>query len=132
MHHPKLEFWEKHLVKLINELDDFLEEKYKGEFKLHPARRKRGKTVSKAQDGLFNIAANFSLGIGSKFGRGYVVDVHLATLEKVPSEIQKKIIEDALLKINDLLPKYFPGKKLNVDRDGKVIKIYGDLSLGKV
>ena len=132
MKHPSLKKWEKNLKMLIDELDDFLEDKYGKKYRLHPARRKRGKTSNKSQDGLFNIVASFSLGAGSEFGRGYVVDVHLATLEEVPEKIIKEIEEVTLNKVREGLKVHFPNKKLKADMDGKVIKIFGDLSLGEV
>jgi hypothetical protein len=130
--HPKLAEWEKKLQKLINFVDDYLENKYHGKYRLHPARPERGKTSSKTQDGLFSITASFSPGYGSKFGRGYVVDLHIATLEKVPEEKMAEIENEVFELINEKLPDFFPKKELSVKRDGKLIKIIGDLNLGTV
>ena len=130
--HPSHEAWESTLKKAMDDLDDFLEDKYGGKLKLHPARSQRGKTGNKSHDGLFDIVASFSLGPGSELGRGYVVDVDLATLEKVTPELKKEIEEAAIKKLQELLPKYFPGKDLTVDRDGAMLKVHGDLSLGSV
>lgn len=124
--------WEKNLKKLVDDLDDFLEDKYGKQYKLHPVRRKRGITSNKAQDGLFNIVANFSLGIGSEFGRGYVVDIHLSTLENIPEEKIKEIEKEAFQRLKKKLPIFFPGKELSLDMDRNLIKIHGDLSLGEV
>ena len=132
MRHPGLSKWEKKLKNLINDLDDFLEDNYGDKFQLHPARAKRGKTSNKARDGLFDIVANFSLGPGSKFGRGYVVDLHLSTLDEIPLEMIEEIKKVALKKLRERLPVHFPPKKLKVDLDGNVIKIHGDLGLGEV
>jgi len=132
MNHPKLQIWKKSLKNLMNELDDFLEDEYGNQFRLHPVRKKRGKTSNKAHDGLFDIVASFSLGAGSDFGRGYVVDVHLSTLENVPEEMIEEIENAALQKLREKIPEHFPGKNLKADIDGNVIKIYGDLSLGTV
>ncbi|OQX87579.1 hypothetical protein B6D60_03650 [candidate division KSB1 bacterium 4484_87] len=130
--HPKLGEWQKKLQQLINVVDDYLEDKYKGRYRLHPARPRRGKTSSKTQDGLFSITASFSLGYGSKFGRGYVVDVHLATLDDVEKERIAEIEEEAFKILKEKLPEYFPEREITVERDGKLIKIVGDLSLGEV
>ena len=132
MNHPKLQTWQKSLKNLMNDLDDFLEDEYGNQFRLHPVRKKRGKTSNKAHDGLFDIVASFSLGAGSEFGRGYVVDVHLSTLENVPEEKIEEIEKATLQKLRDKIPEHFPGKNLKADIDGNVIKIYGDLSLGTV
>ena len=130
MHHPSLVKWEKKLKKALDELDDFLEDKYEGKYRLHPVRSGRGKTSSKAHDGLFDIVAKFTLGAGSQFGRGYIVDVDVATLEDIPQKVQQEIEDQALKKLRETIPKYFPDTDLRVDKDGKVIKIHGDLSLG--
>ena len=132
MKHPSFKKWDKKLKNLMNDLDEFLEEKYRGEFRLHPVRQRRGKTSNKAQDGLFSIVASFSLGTGSKLGRGYVVDVHLATLEDIPDEKKIEIESAALNKLKERLPTYFSNRKIFVDKDGNIIKIHGDLSLGEV
>lgn len=130
MVHPSLEIWEKKLKEVLDELDDFLEDNYGDRYRLHPARARRGKTSNKAQDGLFDIAALFSMGAGSDHGKGYVIDVHMVTLQHIPEEVRNEIEAVTLQKLQESLPKYFPGKNLKVDKDGNVIKIYGDLSLG--
>jgi hypothetical protein len=117
---------------LMNDLDDFLEDNYGNAYKLHPVRQKRGKTSNKAQDGLFNIVANFSLGVGTEFGRGYVVDIHLSTLDNIPEDKIKEIKAKALQRLHEKLPTFFPGKNLHVDQDKNLIKIFGDLSFGEV
>lgn len=130
--HPSHEAWESTLKKAMDELDDFLEDKFGGKLRLHPARAERGKTANKAHDGLFDIVASFSMGSGSELGRGYVVDVDMATLQDIPPDLKKEIEDTAIEKLQDLLPKYFPGKDLKVERDGKMIKLHGDLSLGSL
>ena len=130
MQHPNLEEWESKLENALDELDDYLENKYGSLFELHPARAKRGKTSKKSHDGLFSITAGFTLGIGSKYGKGYVVNVNLSTLEHVPTKKRAEIEQVTVIKLQELIPKYLPCKDLQVIRDGKVIKIFGDLSLG--
>lgn len=130
--HHRLEVWEKKLKEVLDALDDLLEGKYGNQFRLHPARPEQGKTSNKAHDGLFDIVASFSMGTGSKHGKGYVVDVHMATLDHVPLHVQKEIEDISLQVLQKELPVYFPGKNLQINKDGHVIKIYGDLSLGKL
>ena len=132
MQHTSLEIWEKKLKSILDELDDYLEDRYSKKYCLHPARPGRGKTSNKSQDGLFDVVASFSLGAGSQYGRGYVVDVDMATLEHIPEEIKKEIESITLKSLQENLPEYFPGKNLKVNKDGNVIKIHGDLSLGKL
>jgi hypothetical protein len=130
-HHSAIK-WEEQLDKAMRELDHFLEEKFKGQYVLHPARPRQGKTTNPSQDGLFSIAANFSLGLGSEIGKGYVVDIKLVTLQSIPKETREEIENMAMEKLDELLPKYFPDVDLDISKDGPVLKIHGDLSLGNV
>ncbi len=126
----RLEKWERKLYQLLGEIDDYLEEKYAGRYRLHPARPARGTTSSKSHDGLFNINANFSLGLGSRSGRGYSIDVELVTLEDIDPAVEAEINHIVVQQIRKKLPAYFPERELQVTQDGNLIKIYGDLSLG--
>ena len=121
--------WESKLKSLFDEIDDEIEERFGTLYNLHPARAKRGSTASKEQDGLFDIGAAFSPGFGSEYGRGYVVDVDMMTLEHVPKEVHEHIEEIVAELIRQKLPVYFPGKELEVRRDGRIFKIIGDLTL---
>ena len=132
MNHPSLASWEKDLHKILNKLDDALEDRYGGAFKLHPARAQRGRTSNKAYDGLFSVQANFSLGIGSQYGRGYVLDIDLATLENIPRTLLEEIETFALNKLREYITTLAPDKQLRVAKDGHIIKIFGDLHLGTV
>lgn len=130
--HPSLEKWEKTLKQVLDWLDDYLEDTYGNRYPLHPARRARGTTLNRSHDGLFDIVSSFTPGKGSKFGRGYIVDIHMATLESVPEKIQGEINTLVIQHLRKKLPQAFPGRLLRVDMDGNIIKIYGDLSLGKI
>jgi hypothetical protein len=79
---------------------------------------------------LFNVGATFSAGYGSEYGKGYVVEIDMVTLTYVPDDVSSKIEIEVLEMIRDRLPKYFPERNLKVRKDGNVIKIFGDLSLG--
>jgi hypothetical protein len=127
MRHYKVEEWESRLRRVFDRVDDYLEEEYGRRFPLHPARPARGKTSSKAHDGLFNIGASFSAGYGSKRGPGYVVEVRMVTLTRVPQYIRDQIEEEAVERLRQELPREFPDRELRVERDGPVYKIYGDL-----
>jgi hypothetical protein len=125
----ELEIWEEKLRKIFKEANDVLEEKYDGLFPLNPVRAKHGTTSDPESDGLFDVGATYSTGLGSKYGEGYVVEVRWATLRSVPEEMQKEaeaIVEDIL---NKRLPDEFPGKNLKVLHDGDLMKIVGDLSI---
>jgi len=130
--HPLLQEFEERLQRLFDSIDDELEEKYGGLYELHPARPRRGRTSSKTQDGLFNIGATFTPGYGSKIGRGYVVQVEMVTLDRVPDDVEESIEQEVADLVNEKLPYYFPHRRLSVDRDRNVYKIHGDLRLGEV
>ena len=131
MKHPALGKWEKRLKELLDRVDDYLETAYGDLYPLHPARKKRGATANKEHDGLFDIGSSFTPGFGSDRGRGYVVTITLVTLARVPAEVVEKIETDAIRLIKEHLPEYFPERDLAVVKDGHLIKIIGDLSLGK-
>lgn len=131
MRHPRIIEFEQRLKRLFDSIDDHLEEKYGGHYQLHPARPHRGKTSSKAQDGLFNVGATFTPGYGSRIGRGYIVQVEMITLDKVPSDVRDSIEQEVADLVNEKLPYYFPHRRLSVDRDRNVYKIHGDLRLGE-
>lgn len=132
MRHRSAEEWEARLDAVMQELDQFLEEKYQGRYELHPARLPSGVAAHPSHDGLFSILAAFTLGIGSRTGKGYIVDIKLKTLEDVPAEVVEEIEQTAIKFIGERLPQIFPEAELNIEMDGPVIKIHGDLSLGMV
>jgi hypothetical protein len=128
--HPKLTAFTNTLEALFHEADEFLEDEWGGAFSLHPNRPGRGTTFNPEMDGLFEIIPDFTLGIGSGKGRGYRVSFRAATLEQVPPEQIEFLMEQAAVFIKRKLPLYFPGRRLEVVRDGKGFKIIGDFSLG--
>ena len=131
MRHHSVLAWEARLDSIMREIDHFLEERYHGKYVLHPARARRGKTANPSHDGLFSINANFTLGLGSTAGKGYIVDIKMVTLEKIPEHIRDEIENVVQEKLQKLLPEEFPEAGLQVDKDGPVLKIHGDLSLGE-
>ncbi|AEJ62028.1 hypothetical protein Spith_1769 [Spirochaeta thermophila DSM 6578] len=129
MEHPYLVAFEKRLKDLFDRVDDYLEERYEGLYPLHPVRPPRGATSSKDQDGLFSIGASFSPGFGTRYGKGYVVDLRIATLSHVDPSLKETILHDALSYLQKLLDETFPDRHFRVVKDGEVYKIVGDLSL---
>ena len=128
--HPKLAKFNDELEALFNEVDEILEDHWGNSFPLHPNRPKRGTTSNPEMDGLFEIAPDFTVGLNSEKGRGYLVSLRVATLEKVPPDVYEKFMEESAALIRNRLPKYFPGRELEVVRDGPKFKIVGDFSLG--
>ena len=129
MRHHKIEEWESKLKRGFDRVDDYLEEKYGRKYPLHPARPARGTTSSKAHDGLFDLGASFTAGYGSKRGPGYVLEVRMVTLTRVPHYIRSRIEDEVVERLREELPKEFPDRGLQVERDGQVFKIHGDLRL---
>ena len=132
MRHPKLMEWDRSLKEMFDEIDDILEDKYGGEYPLHPNRPGRGRTGNKEMDGLFNIGADFSPGYGSSLGRGYIVTVHMSTLDHIPADARILIETEVESLVREKLPAAFPGRQLKLERDGSLLKITGNMSLGSV
>ncbi len=130
--HPKAQEWDDRLFAVFEKVDAYLEDTYGDRFKRHPNRPPRGDAAYGALDGLFNIGASFSPGYGSELGRGYVIEVVISTLEKVPPGERKEIVMDAIRKTREELKKAFPERDLRVSRDGDLFKIHGDTGLGDV
>ncbi len=121
--------WEATLKSVFDAIDEELEAEYGADHGLHPSRPKHGTTSNPEADGLFNIGAAFSAGFGSKYGSGYIVEIRLATLRKVPKEIRAEIKEKVFQGLEKRLPAAFPGRELHVVDENGIIRIYGDLSL---
>ena len=129
----KLERWEHQLKQIFDEIDSELEAEGACKiFKRHPNRPPAFATSNREDDGLFDLGAAFTVGIGSQHGPGYVVQARIATLDSVPAELQEKFEAEVIRRLKEKLPAAFPGVKLFVDRDGPVYKIHGDLSLGSL
>ena len=132
MTHNKAREWDRRLKAMFDEIDAVLEEHYGGEFNLHPNRPKRGETSNPEMDGLFNIGADFTAGYGSQYGRGYIVQVSMSTLDQVPVDIRHQIENEVEDMVRQKLPDVFPERKLELERDGNLLKIIGDFRLGSV
>jgi hypothetical protein len=130
--HPKLAAFTDTLEALFHEVDEELEDLWGESFPLHPNRPVRGQTFNPEMDGLFEIAPDFTVGIGSGRGRGYIVSLRVATLEQVSPAQFEYLMELASRLLERKLPNYFPGRALEVVRDGPRFKIIGDFSLGAV
>lgn len=132
MRHPKQIEWEHQLKKLFDEIDDVLEERYGKKYRLHPNRPEQYSTANKEMDGLFNVGADFTAGYGSKYGRGYAVNIHMSTQEHVSTQERESICCEVELLLKNKLSTTFPIRNLDVVRDGVQLKIVGNFSLGLV
>ena len=132
LRHPKAKEWDDNMNALFDRIDDYLEDKYGDLYPLHPNRMKRGTTSNKSMDGLFNVGASFSAGYGSQYGKGYSIEIYMSTLSGVDRDLKLKIENEVELLVEKYLPEYFPGRSLDCEKDGNVLKIFGDLSLGSI
>lgn len=132
MKHPRLVEFERKLKRLFDTIDAQLEEQYGSDYQLHPSRPERGATANSSHDGLFNIGATFTAGFGSQIGRGYIVQVDMVTLDRVPTDVRESIENEVADLVAEKLAYYFPNRELRVDRDRNVYKIHGDLRLGQI
>ena len=128
----KLERWEDRLKKVFDEINDELEAEYGQRARRHPNRPPHGATSNREDDGLFDLGAAFTVGLGSQYGPGYAVEARIATLDRIPAAVQEKFMAEVVRRLQEKLPAAFPGVELHVDRDGPVYKIHGDLSLGSL
>lgn len=126
----KRERWEARLKALFDELDAELEPVAAAAgIPLHPARPAAGETANPEDDGFLDLGAAFSLGLGSQYGPGYVLQCRVASLVDLSDAQRDQLLAYVADRLNQRLPLAFPGKNLRVDRDGPVWKIHGDLSL---
>ena len=130
--HPKQEILEEKMAQLCQALDNHLEDIYGDHYRLHPNRLRRGKGSNPSFDGLFSTSLAFTLGYGSEYGRGYVVNVEIRTLDKVSQYDSTKIQAEAFSFISLNLKKYIPDQDLKIVQDGNLMKVIGDFSLGDV
>jgi len=130
--HPKQEELEDRMSLLCQELDNHLEDVFGTRYTIHPNRLKRGQGSNPIYDGLFSTSMAFTLGYGSKYGRGYVVNVEVRTLDKVSQYDKVHITSEAFSFLSEKLRDYFPDHPLEVVQDGNVMKIIGDFGLGEV
>ncbi len=128
--HPKQIKLEQKLRDLADDLDHDLEERFEGLYPLHPNRPPRGQAASVAYDGLFSTGTQFTAGYGSEHGRGYVVSIEIRTLCPVKEEDRRVIEEASREYLKKIIPRYLPGRKVELRRDGSVYKLVGDFSLG--
>lgn len=130
--HPKQEILEEKMAQLCQALDNHLEDIYGDHYRLHPNRLRRGKGSNPSFDGLFSTSLAFTLGYGSEYGRGYVVNVEIRTLDKVSQYDSTKIQAEAFSFISRNLKKFIPDQDLKIVQDGNLMKVVGDFSLGDV
>ncbi len=126
MTHPSRVALEQALQKIADSTDDALEDAFGERYNLHPNRLKRGKTQNKSNDGLFNAGFTFTPGYGSTYGRGYVLQFHISTLDRVPTEVFTLFEQFAAQHIQSILPQYFLTDAVELVREKTHYKLVGD------
>lgn len=129
MINPLVEAWEEKLNQILRQTDQELEETFGSQYPIHPARPADGATENPQQDGLFRVHAAFTPGFGSDLGRGYVLDIDIASLDKIDPAFREKVENFAVARIRLGLEEVFPNKGMELKKDGNSWKITGDLSL---
>ena len=129
MTRTRLGNWEQALHQVLDRIDDHLEKKYGHMYPLRANRPSRGVTANSKYDGLFSVEAKFSLGLVSRQGPGYLVDVRMSTFSQVPEDVRQNIQDDAEDILLEELPRAFPDRKLTITRQGDNYHIQGDLGL---
>lgn len=127
--HPRAVAWEQRLREAFREVDRLIEERHAGRWPLRSSRPAHGTIDDFESSGLFEIGAAFSPGFGSEHGPGYVVQFSINTPGHVTDADRHAIKDEAIAALREVLPRYFPGRSLEVSRDGAIYKIHGDLSL---
>jgi hypothetical protein len=111
-------------------VDHALEDRFGDLLPLHPSRPPRRATANPKYDGLFAVDGKFSLGLVSRSGPGYVIDVRLASTASPTASQREAILAAAEEALQEELPKVFPGRTLQVTRGRNTgLRITGDLSL---
>ncbi|MFA5447113.1 MAG: hypothetical protein WC233_02410 [Sphaerochaeta sp.] len=128
--HPSQLLLEQKLRNLADDLDNYLEDTFGDLYPLHPNRLRRGEAASVAYDGLFSTGTQFTAGYGSKYGRGYIMSIEIRTLFPVKEEDRQAVEQASKEYLKQIIPRYLPGRKIELKRDGNVYKLVGDFSLG--
>ncbi|AHH10252.1 hypothetical protein bcCo53_000095 [Borrelia coriaceae] len=122
----RFEKFENVLFNICLNVDFVLEYEFGNAYEVHPSRLPRGKAANGLLDGLFRVTTSFTLGYGSKFGRGYLIIIEIITLDIVDVEFSNRVIERGIEIFGEKLKEKFPERKLSIVYDINVYKIIGD------
>lgn len=122
--------WERALRQALDAVDHALEERFGDALPRHPSRPRRQSTANPRYDGLFTLDGKFSLGLVSRSGPGYVVDIRIASPRTPTPELWEAVLTETERALRQALAAAFPSRDLDVTRAGPtVLRITGDLSL---
>lgn len=129
MNRTRVEEWEAGLRQALDAVDHALEERLGDLLPRHPQRPRRHATANPKYDGLFAVDGKFSMGLVSQAGPGYVIDIRIASVRSPTPAQREAVLAEAEQALAEALPAAFPGKHLQVHREGRVLRVTGDLSL---
>ncbi len=129
MNRTQVELWEAGLRQALDVVDHVLEDRFGDLLPRRPNRPRRDATANPRYDGLFTVDSKFSMGLLSQSGPGYVIDVRLAAIGSPTAAQHEAILEEAERALRAALPESFPGRHLEVVREGRILRVTGDLSL---
>ena len=121
--------WERRLKNIFDEIDQILEKEFQGELPLHPSRPACGTTSNPEADGLFNVGASYTTGMGSSEGHGYAVEIRLSSLKSVSSELREQVNGRVRELLAEKLRTTFPDNAMQISECGHGLKIHGDISV---
>lgn len=126
---PRQEKLEESFVLFEKAIDNYLEDTFSDEITIHPMRMKRGKGANPIHDGVFSTTIIFSMGFGTKYGRGYIINISISTLDNVSSHLKERIEEATFDFASKHAEEYLPGRNVECVRDAGLIKLIGNFSL---
>ncbi|AHH08059.1 hypothetical protein baBA2_000094 [Borrelia anserina] len=121
----RFEEFENELFNICLYVDCVLEDEFGNSYEVHPNRLSRGKAANGLLDGLFRVTTSFTLGYGSKFGRGYLIIIEIITLDVVDIKFNNRVIERGIEVFSEKLREKFPERNLSIVHDINVYKIIG-------
>jgi hypothetical protein len=125
----RLEEWEQALRRVLDTVDHALEDRFSAEFPRRANRPARQTTANPKYDGLFAVDGKFSLGLVSRSGPGYVIDISLSSSVPVAAPDWERVLLEAEVLLRRAVDAEFPGRHLQVHRDGRVLRLTGDMGL---
>jgi len=126
---PRQDRLEEQFAQLERGIDEHLEDMFGQRLALHPSRMPRGSGSNPINDGLFSATIIFSMGYGTQYGRGYIVNIGVSTLDYVDPELKDQIMNEAFHFVSAHCTDYLPDRSIKVVRDQGMIKLIGDFSL---
>ncbi|MCR5732214.1 MAG: hypothetical protein K6G51_04685 [Sphaerochaetaceae bacterium] len=126
---PRQEKLEESFVSFEKVIDNHLEDMFSEEINIHPSRMKRGVGANPIHDGIFSVTIIFSMGYGTKYGRGYIINLSISTLDNISYELKQRIEEETFDFVSRHVNEYIPNRNIECVRDAGLIKLIGNFTL---